>query len=165
MWHREETLNSLLGWFGLWTEKKKHHARRVKVRADLEHSGEVFSARIKGHTLNQVGHHRWRPGKAPLLEKRHKKTRLMFVKTSTENLQSSWDNVLWTDETRVELFGNAAHQLVYGRWNEAHKEKRSLPTVKYGGASFMLWGYFAASGTGFIEYIEEIMKVEEHQGR
>ena len=47
--------------------------------------------------------------------------------------QSFWENVLWTDETKIEIFGNAHQQFVY-RWrNEAYKEKNTLPTVKHGG--------------------------------
>ena len=53
----------------------------------------------------------------------------MFVKTFIEKPQSFRDNVRWTSETKVELFGNAVHQLVYRQGNETHMEKNYLPTV------------------------------------
>ncbi|KAG2468648.1 TC1A transposase, partial [Polypterus senegalus] len=52
--------------------------------------------------------------------------------------KSFWANVLWTDETKVELFGKAHHSAVYRKRNEAYKEKNNtVPTVKHGGGSKM----------------------------
>ncbi len=39
--------------------------------------------------------------------------------------QSFWENVLWTDETKVELFSKGHHGTVYWKRNEAFKEKNS----------------------------------------
>ncbi len=72
--------------------------------------------------------------------------------------QSFWENVLWTDETKVELFGKGHHGTVYRKRNEAFKEKNTVPTVKHGGGSKMFWGYFAASGTGCLDCVNGIMK-------
>ncbi len=41
--------------------------------------------------------------------------------------QSFWENVLWTDETKVELFGKGHHGTVYRKRNEAFKEKNTVP--------------------------------------
>ena len=49
--------------------------------------------------------------------------------------QSFWENVLWTDEMKVELFGQGHHGTVYRKRNKAFKEKNKVPTVKHGGGS------------------------------
>ena len=72
--------------------------------------------------------------------------------------QSFWQNVLWTDETKLELFGKSHKLYVHRRKNEAYKEKNTVPTVKHGGGLVMFWGCFAASGTGSLESTLETIK-------
>ena len=70
---------------------------------------------------------------------------------------------MWTDETKVELFGKAQYCTVYRKQNEAFKDKNTVPTVKHGGGSQMFWGCFAASGTGCLDCVQGIMKSEDYQ--
>uniref|UniRef100_A0A8K9Y278 Uncharacterized protein n=1 Tax=Oncorhynchus mykiss TaxID=8022 RepID=A0A8K9Y278_ONCMY len=52
--------------------------------------------------------------------------------------------ILWSDETKIELFGlNAKHHI----W-------RKPGTVKHGGGSIMLWECFSAAGAGRLVRIE-----------
>ena len=37
--------------------------------------------------------------------------------------------------------------------NEEYTEKNTLPTVKHGSGSVMVWGCFAASGTGNLQRV------------
>ena len=41
---------------------------------------------------------------------------------------------------------------------EACKPKNTIPTMKHGGGSFMLWGCFAVGGTGALHKIDGIMR-------
>ena len=45
------------------------------------------------------------PKKNPLLLKRHRDARLKFARQHKEKENSFWERVLWTDETKIELFG------------------------------------------------------------
>ena len=88
--------------------------------------------------------------KKPLLQNRHKKARLWFA--------TFWRNVLWSDETKIELFGHNDHRYVWRKKGEACKLKITIPTVKHGGGFIMLWGCFAAGGTGALHKIDGIMR-------
>ena len=51
---------------------------------------------------------------------------------------------------------------VWGRKGEALNPKNTVPTVKHGGGSIMLWGCFAASGAGSLVLVHDIMKKENY---
>lgn len=69
---------------------------------------------------------------------------------------------MWTDETKIELFGKAHPSTVFSKRNEAFKEKNMVPTVKHGGGSLVFWGCFAASGTVCLDCMHGIMKSEDY---
>ena len=60
------------------------------------------------------------------------------------------NKILWSDETKVELFGLNAKCHIW-------KKPGTIPTVKHGGGSMMLWGCFSASETGRLVRIEAEM--------
>ena len=55
------------------------------------------------------------------------------------------NKILWSDETKT-LWLNAKHHI----W----RKPGTIPTVKHGGGSILLWGYFSALGTGSLVRIE-----------
>uniref|UniRef100_A0A3B4X8J7 Transposase Tc1-like domain-containing protein n=1 Tax=Seriola lalandi dorsalis TaxID=1841481 RepID=A0A3B4X8J7_SERLL len=62
-----------------------------------------------------------------------------------------WSKVLWSDETKIELFGHNVQGYVW----------RSKAAVWQGGGSIVLWGCFAATGTGTLHNVNGTMKEEE----
>ena len=60
------------------------------------------------------------------------------------------NKILWSGETKIELFGpNAKRRL----W----RKPGTIPTVKHGGGSILLWGCLLAAGTGRLVRIETKM--------
>ncbi|KAI3372165.1 hypothetical protein L3Q82_007018 [Scortum barcoo] len=64
------------------------------------------------------------------------------------------NKILWSDETKIELFGVNARRHVWRKPGTAHHQANTIPTVKHGGGSIMLWGCFSAAGTGRLVRIE-----------
>ncbi len=58
------------------------------------------------------------------------------------------NHVLWSDGTKINLFGSDGVKCVWRQPGEEYKDKRVIPTVKHGGGSVMVWGCMSAAGTG-----------------
>ena len=96
--------------------------------------------------------------KKPLLQNRHKNARVQFATEHGDNDCTFWRYVLWSDETKMELFGHNDHRYVWRKKVEACKLKNTIPSMKHVAGSIMFWGCFAAGGTGTLYQIDGIMK-------
>ena len=65
--------------------------------------------------------------------------------------------MLWSDETKIELFGINSTPRVWRERNADYDPKNTIPTVKHEGGNIMLWGCFSAKGTGRLHHIEGLM--------
>ena len=61
--------------------------------------------------------------KKPLLQNRHKKARLQFATAHGDHDRTFWRNVLWSDETKIELFCHNDHRYVWWKKGEACRPK------------------------------------------
>ena len=57
------------------------------------------------------------------------------------------NKILWSDETKIEFFGLNIKSHIW-------RKPVTIPTVKNGGGSIMLWGCFSAAGTWRLVRIE-----------
>ena len=78
---------------------------------------------------------------------------LEFAKRHLNDSQTMRNKILWSDETKIELFGVNARRHVWRKPGTTHHQANTIPTVKHGG-SIMLWGCFSAAGTGRLVRIE-----------
>ena len=92
----------------------------------------------------------------PLLSARHMKSRIEFAKKHMKDSQTMRNKILWSDETKIELFGVNSKRYVWYLPN-------TIPTVKHGGGSIMLWGCFSAAGTGPLVAIEGKMNAAKYR--
>jgi hypothetical protein len=72
---------------------------------------------------------------------------LEFAKRYLKDSQTMRNKILWSDETKIELFGLNAKAYIWGIYG-------TIPTLKNGGGSIRLWGCFSAAGTGKLVRIE-----------
>ncbi len=56
-----------------------------------------------------------------------------------------WNHVLWSDETKLNLFGSDGVKSVWQQPGEEYKDTCVLPTVNHGGGIVMAWGCMSAA--------------------
>lgn len=99
--------------------------------------------------------------KVPLLRQANLKKRLNFALVHKTwcgpEGEKKWRNILWTDETKVNLFGNDAERNVRRPKGKEFHIRFTKKTVKHGGGNVMVWGCFSWEGVGPIHLIENIM--------
>ena len=82
---------------------------------------------------------------------------LTFAKHHLDYPRDYKGNILWTNETRVELFGRCASCYIWCKTNTAFREKNIIPIVKHGDSRVMVWSCFAASGCGRLAVMDGTM--------
>lgn len=97
----------------------------------------------------------------PLVSKKNIKARLLFAKQHKDKPLEFWQNVLWSDESKFNLFGSDGKQYVRRPKNKEFDPRYTLKTVKHGGGNVMVWGAFSSIGVGPIVRIRGIM--DQHQ--
>ena len=89
----------------------------------------------------------------PLLRWQNKKKRLAWAMKHRQWTTEDWKKVLWTDESKFEIFGSSRRVFVRRRVGERMVPRCVTPTVKHGGGSVMVWGSFAGSRVGDLHRV------------
>ncbi|MBN3272993.1 TCB1 transposase, partial [Polyodon spathula] len=139
--------------------------RPMTILKDLQRSmaemGETVHVSIIAEVLHKSGLYGQVARRKPFLKKAHVKFRLEFAKRHVA--KDYWKKILWSDETKIELFGLNAKCYVWHKPNIAHHPENTIPTMKHGGNSIMLWGCFSASGPGKLVKIEGKMDAAKYR--
>ncbi len=138
--------------------EENRHASSLQLSKEVEsQTGVTISCDTIRRTQQRNGMHGCRPRKKPFLKPRHKKARLEFARAHADKDEDYWDSILWSDETKINVFGTDGFKTVWRRKGEEYKEKCMVPTVKHGGGSVLMWGCMSAAGVGELHFIDGIM--------
>ncbi len=138
--------------------EENRHASSLQLSKEVEsQTGVTISHDTIRRTLQRNGMHGCHPRKKPLLKPRHKKAHLEFARAHADKDEDYWDSILWSDETKINVFGTDGFKTVWRRKGEEYKEKCMVPTVKHGGGSVLVWGCMSAAGVGELHFIDGIM--------
>jgi len=143
-------------WGMAWMGEKEPRITAKEIQTELQGQGMSVSDRTIHHFLSECGLHGRRPRRTPLLIEKPKKARLEFSKMHIDKPQSFWVNVLWTDESKLELFGKS-HQMKKRSFQRKEHHTHSEAWMRL----FVLWGCFVASGTGCLVFVQGTMKSQD----
>ncbi|CAJ0958423.1 unnamed protein product [Ranitomeya imitator] len=131
------------------------------MRGDLVNELQRAGINVIRPTIsNTLCHHGLRSCSArrvPLVKPVHVRARLKFAREHLDDPEEFWENVLWSDETKLELFGRNTTCRVWRKKNTELHPSNTIPTVKHGGGNIMLWGCFSAKGPGRLIRVHERM--------
>lgn len=137
--------------------KNQPRTTREELVNAVKRAGTTVSKATISNTLRRHGLKSCIARKVPLLKSAHVQARLKFARDHLDDPEESWEKVLWSDETKVELFGLNSIRRVWRKKNDEYHPNNTIPTVKHGAGSIMLWGCFSAQGTGRLHCIKERM--------
>ncbi|KAK3515337.1 hypothetical protein QTP70_017194, partial [Hemibagrus guttatus] len=136
---------------------KNPRTTRGDLVNDLQRAGTKVTKATISNTLRRQGLKSCSARRVPLLKPVHVRARLKFAREHLDDPEEDWENVIWSDETKIELFGKNSTCRVWRRKNAELHPKNTIPTVKHGGGNIMLWGCFSAKGPGRLIRVKERM--------
>ncbi|KAK3522938.1 hypothetical protein QTP86_009712 [Hemibagrus guttatus] len=139
------------------TVNKNPRTTRGDLVNDLQRAGTKVTKATISNTLRRQGLKSCSARRVPLLKPVHVRARLKFAREHLDDAEEDWENVIWSDETKIELFGKNSTCGVWRRKNAELHPKNTIPTVKHGGGNIMLWGCFSAKGPGRLIRVKERM--------
>lgn len=95
--------------------------------------------------------------KRPKLSTYHRQQRLAFAREHKKWTLEDWKWVVWSDETKINLYGTNGREYVWKKQGMRLLEHDMLETEKHGDGSIMLWGCMTWEGVGRCYRIEGIM--------
>ena len=94
------------------------------------------------------------------VDKTNRMKYIQYAKKYREQLLCFWDQVLWTDESKFNLFGSDGRVMVWRTPQETFNPRRTVPTVKHEGGNKKCWGSFSSSSVGNLVFIDGNMTRE-----
>lgn len=119
-------------------------ATELKKTLDVPASVETIRRRLRDNSLNACS-----PRKVPLLSsKHHVAKRISFAKAHLNWPKEKWRNVLWTDESKIVLFGGKG-SVGHLTANTSHNSQQKLSNMEV----IVLWYLVASRFKVWVLYI------------
>lgn len=116
-----------------------------ELEPDLQQSISVRTVRRR---LNEFGLRGCIARRKPLVSTTNLMKRLKFAKLHRDKSVSFWKRILWSDESKFNMFGSDGKVYVRRPINKSLDPRYTIKTLKHGGGNIMVWGAFSWSGVG-----------------
>ncbi|KAI5147969.1 hypothetical protein ENBRE01_0029 [Enteropsectra breve] len=137
----------------LISKDPKIGSRKLKI-ALQENKKTIVSDRTIRRRLSAIGLKGRVACYKPLLSSSQKDQRYEHAKAWIYWTKEDWERTIFSDETKINLFGSDGRTYVRRYDGERYDDKNLIPTVKHGGGSVMVWGCFSYNGVGKLAIID-----------
>lgn len=128
------------------------------LKAELSEKYNInMSVSTTKRRLRHAGLFGRRPIKKPMISRKNRKARVEFAREHINKTPQQWAKVLWSDESKFNMFGSDGIRHVRRPIGEKLNPRYMLPTMKHGGGNVMVWGCFSRDKIGPLHRIEGIM--------
>nr|AAB02109.1 transposase [Anopheles albimanus] len=122
-----------------------------------ERHGIAISCETVRRYIHKFGYKAYNRRKKPQISPINRKRRLEFAKKYVNHPPEFWKKVLFTDESKFNIFGWDGTIKVWRPPGEGLNPKYTAKTVKHNGGGVLVWGCMAANGVGNLQVIDGIM--------
>ena len=125
--------------------------------------GIIISEQTARRRLHETGFKGRAARKKPYVDKSNRMKCIQYAKKYREQPLCFWDQVLWTDESKFNLFGSDGRIVVWRTPQQAFDPRCTVPTVEHGGGNVKCWGSFSSSCVGNLVFIDGNMTGEVYR--
>ena len=113
----------------------------VKVSAEFNEKISIsISPETVRRVLREAGLHRCSARKKIFDSAKNRKLRLSFAKSIKNKSETHWNDVLFANENKFNIFGSDGRIIVWRRKHEELHSKNLVGTVKHGVGDVLVWG-------------------------
>jgi len=118
------------------------------------------SSRTVQRTLHQKGYSGCAAKKKPFVSEINRKKRYGWCRMR-KKWEKEWDSIIWSDESRFEIFNNDSKNWVWRKKDEKYQVNCLKPTVK-NSEGVMVWGCFCNNKIGPLVLIEGTLNSDRY---
>ena len=154
------------------TEKERRHFCRLSMKTPFSSPKQLMTESVFQNTISLRSARRILvngglfgriAARKPRLNKLQLRKRISFSKAYKQMPMSTWHQVIFSDEMRLELYGSR-RAYVRRKVGTRYCNKYVCKTVKYGGKSILVWGAIKADGTRILLRCPPILNSSSYQG-
>ncbi|CAK9818393.1 Transposable element Tc1 transposase [Anthophora quadrimaculata] len=126
------------------------------------YSGKEVSAQTVRNVLHSAEIYGRAARKKPFINEKNREKRFGFAKIYINKTMEFWKTVIFSDESKFNLFGSDGKRFVWRKPNTELNQKNVIPTVKHGGGHVMVWGCMSYHGVGNLVFIDGNMNADDY---
>lgn len=139
--------------------EKNPHLSAPKLASEVsKETGKRVHPQTIRRTLKENGYNSRVARKKPFINEANRRKRVAFAKEFSSKEETWWDNVIFCDESKFNIFGSDGRTMVWRKRNAELNPKNLRATFKHGGGSILVWGCISTAGVGNLVFIEDKSK-------